>query len=153
MASLAGPCSNVVERWRGGERAPVSGSISAPARTAIVSGLRAGDPLPVTRIALCAAVRELLIVIFRLSLMATSDDSLSADIERNAPCPPVVNAILQAVSSECVARTQWDSLPRQHAVRAPQCATTVLSRGKRSEERRVGKECCALCRSRWSPYL
>ena len=22
----------------------------------------------------------------------------------------------------------------------------------RSEERRVGKECCALCRSRWSPY-
>ena len=24
--------------------------------------------------------------------------------------------------------------------------------GIRSEERRVGKECCALCRSRWSPY-
>ena len=24
--------------------------------------------------------------------------------------------------------------------------------GERSEERRVGKECCALCRSRWSPY-
>ena len=24
--------------------------------------------------------------------------------------------------------------------------------GVRSEERRVGKECCALCRSRWSPY-
>ena len=23
---------------------------------------------------------------------------------------------------------------------------------RRSEERRVGKECCALCRSRWSPY-
>ena len=23
---------------------------------------------------------------------------------------------------------------------------------ERSEERRVGKECCALCRSRWSPY-
>ena len=27
-----------------------------------------------------------------------------------------------------------------------------LSPGIRSEERRVGKECCALCRSRWSPY-
>ena len=25
-------------------------------------------------------------------------------------------------------------------------------RRERSEERRVGKECCALCRSRWSPY-
>ena len=23
---------------------------------------------------------------------------------------------------------------------------------KRSEERRVGKECCSWCRSRWSPY-
>jgi hypothetical protein len=25
-------------------------------------------------------------------------------------------------------------------------------RPKRSEERRVGKECCLVCRSRWSPY-
>ena len=24
--------------------------------------------------------------------------------------------------------------------------------GRRSEERRVGKECATLCRSRWSPY-
>ena len=24
--------------------------------------------------------------------------------------------------------------------------------GRRSEERRVGKECVSLCRSRWSPY-
>ena len=23
---------------------------------------------------------------------------------------------------------------------------------ERSEERRVGKECCLVCRSRWSPY-
>ena len=28
----------------------------------------------------------------------------------------------------------------------------VLTRSGRSEERRVGKECYALCRSRWSPY-
>ena len=28
-----------------------------------------------------------------------------------------------------------------------------LSRlAERSEERRVGKECCLVCRSRWSPY-
>ena len=25
-------------------------------------------------------------------------------------------------------------------------------KGKRSEERRVGKECASMCRSRWSPY-
>src|SRR3546814_13620458 len=27
-----------------------------------------------------------------------------------------------------------------------------LRTGKRSEERRVGKECVSTCRSRWSPY-
>ena len=27
-----------------------------------------------------------------------------------------------------------------------------LSSSKRSEERRVGKECASMCRSRWSPY-
>src|SRR3546814_4122054 len=35
-------------------------------------------------------------------------------------------------------------------------ATVVLvlrvSRSRRSEERRVGKECVSTCRSRWSPY-
>src|SRR3546814_14145081 len=30
--------------------------------------------------------------------------------------------------------------------------TTDVSRGSRSEERRVGKECVSTCRSRWSPY-
>ena len=28
----------------------------------------------------------------------------------------------------------------------------IATADHRSEERRVGKECCALCRSRWSPY-
>ena len=30
--------------------------------------------------------------------------------------------------------------------------TELTSRVERSEERRVGKECLAVCRSRWSPY-
>ena len=28
----------------------------------------------------------------------------------------------------------------------------ILKRKVRSEERRVGKECASMCRSRWSPY-
>ena len=28
----------------------------------------------------------------------------------------------------------------------------IREKSKRSEERRVGKECQGLCRSRWSPY-
>ena len=31
-------------------------------------------------------------------------------------------------------------------------AELLRSPGVRSEERRVGKECLRLCRSRWSPY-
>src|SRR3546814_16860681 len=30
--------------------------------------------------------------------------------------------------------------------------TGYANMGKRSEERRVGKECVSTCRSRWSPY-
>ena len=30
--------------------------------------------------------------------------------------------------------------------------TAAAATGVRSEERRVGKECISLCRSRWSPY-
>ena len=30
--------------------------------------------------------------------------------------------------------------------------TIAVHNGKRSEERRVGKECAVRCRSRWSPY-
>ena len=34
----------------------------------------------------------------------------------------------------------------------PRSASVITQTSSRSEERRVGKECCALCRSRWSPY-
>src|SRR3546814_19074663 len=37
-----------------------------------------------------------------------------------------------------------------HAASAPDLDVEVL--GKRSEERRVGKECVSKCISRWSPY-
>ena len=35
---------------------------------------------------------------------------------------------------------------------APKLAALMPERSERSEERRVGKECIAWCRSRWSPY-
>ena len=40
--------------------------------------------------------------------------------------------------------------PRVHAELRAQ--GRGASRGRRSEERRVGKECFVPCRSRWSPY-
>ena len=35
---------------------------------------------------------------------------------------------------------------------APPVSVTEYSKQERSEERRVGKECASMCRSRWSPY-
>src|SRR3546814_13525078 len=36
--------------------------------------------------------------------------------------------------------------------RSPAVAAGDLVQARRSEERRVGKECVSTCRSRWSPY-
>ena len=38
-----------------------------------------------------------------------------------------------------------------HMLSGPYC-TMILADLGRSEERRVGKECASMCRSRWSPY-
>ena len=35
---------------------------------------------------------------------------------------------------------------------AADCEATLDGISVRSEERRVGKECASMCRSRWSPY-
>ena len=40
---------------------------------------------------------------------------------------------------------------RENATDLKSLPISVLPRN-RSEERRVGKECCSWCRSRWSPY-
>ena len=67
---------------------------------------------------------------------------------------------LEAFAALCLLR---DSPPLSHELSGRYEANHVLvaSRGRepglalwteRSEERRVGKECCTVCRSRWSPY-
>src|SRR3546814_14415771 len=40
----------------------------------------------------------------------------------------------------------------QRAIQRIALATNAANASKRSEERRVGKECVSTCRSRWSPY-
>ena len=42
--------------------------------------------------------------------------------------------------------------PRAEVTAEAASATEAMAVLARSEERRVGKECTVLCRSRWSPY-
>ena len=51
-------------------------------------------------------------------------------------------------SSEGESASKGDSKNEERVVELWTCWTD----GARSEERRVGKECLRLCRSRWSPY-
>src|SRR5881392_4426918 len=60
-------------------------------------------------------------------------------------------------SSDVCSSDLWAPCRQLAAYKAPKRIVFVdeLTRnamGKEIGERRVGKECCALCRSRWSPY-
>src|SRR3546814_13996648 len=61
--------------------------------------------------------------------------------------PPVVNKDLGLRAS---ARSQSNRIARI-AIKSG-LKTLVFAQTRRSEERRVGKECVSTCRSRWSPY-
>src|SRR3546814_2985448 len=72
---------------------------------------------------------------------------------------PLVDALREAVLAQGVIHA--DETPVQmlapgekktHRAYVWAYCTTPFSALKRSEERRVGKECVSTCRSRWSPY-
>ena len=54
-----------------------------------------------------------------------------------------------AVAADEIYRRYGEGESAVHALRGVMLNVPV---GGRSEERRVGKECVRLCRSRWSPY-
>ena len=74
---------------------------------------------------------------------------------RNVMLVLIGAAFLTLAGLYAVKTTPLDAIPdlsdtqvivyTEYAGQAPQVV-------ERSEERRVGKECCGTCRSRWSPY-
>src|SRR3546814_19693262 len=71
---------------------------------------------------------------------------------------PVPMALGHEAAGEVVeiGRGVDDLLPGDHVVMifVPSCGHCLpFTEGRRSEERRVGKECVSTCRSRWSPFL
>src|SRR3546814_19116334 len=76
--------------------------------------------------------------------LVTGVQTCALPIFRRAPLVP------QGREIEKPARRRHDQpgllLPRRSGL------PFIISAGRRSEERRVGKECVSTCRSRWSPY-
>ena len=66
----------------------------------------------------------------------------------------VAIAIIAGVFALIVRANSHLARPPRDGVRegAPATSRDGLQQTVRSEERRVGKECSELCRSRWSPY-
>ena len=48
--------------------------------------------------------------------------------------------------------TRYGKVPLSSHLSGREIAEKMLRENGRSEERRVGKECLSVCRSRWSPY-
>src|SRR3546814_12833122 len=57
-----------------------------------------------------------------------------------------------AYGAQSHAETVWIHAVSVGEVGAAAPLINALLRGRRSEERRVGKECVGPCRSRWAPY-
>ena len=85
----------------------------------------------------------------------SKEDALERQTQGLSP-DPLVNSSVEAVGL-CINWNQYytrchtgNSNP--HSTLELIIRTIILVLFPRSEERRVGKECLRLCRSRWSPY-
>src|SRR3546814_12247047 len=61
---------------------------------------------------------------------------------------PLFQSFQKAAHAKGMTNEQLQFVTERYIELAPQ----LFSADKRSEERRVGKECVSTCRSRWSPY-
>ena len=74
--------------------------------------------------------------------------------EKSANRRTAVAEARMELGAEIIARFQNNDLqgPKGPVFQTAIIAGTMAVKKTRSEERRVGKECQGLCRSRWSPY-
>jgi len=62
-------------------------------------------------------------------------------------CPDAVAEVERALNEPVPV-----GMKRLSEIALPESKVAIVVNDARSEERRVGKECNTLCRSRWSPY-
>src|SRR3546814_4804870 len=90
---------------------------------------------------------------YEMRISDWSSDVCSSDLAGAAPGLGRANPWLSAPAvgadlGDCRAC----GIQRRHAVDCADRGRLSRARDRRSEERRVGKECVSTCRSRWSPY-
>src|SRR3546814_11754470 len=84
-------------------------------------------------------------------------DHLALGVEAGGLGPEATSEVIDLARVEHMAGQlgRLAKRDRQHArcerVERPAVARLDLAKPGRAEERRVGKECCGTCRSRWSP--
>src|SRR3546814_6781748 len=83
---------------------------------------------------------------YEMRISDWSSDVCSSDLRRRGDRGPVADhpAGREGRAGRTLGGGQVDAGQPAAALPRP--------RGRRSEERRVGKECVSTCRSRWSPY-
>ena len=107
-------------------------------------------------------VRSLVVgAIWALALAGVAGSAASADKPAKGPGGhPNLSGFWNLSGKVAPDKSLMDRLPANTVV-VPDTGAVELPRGeygglkvkpKRSEERRVGKECLSVCRSRWSPY-
>src|SRR3546814_13164831 len=82
-----------------------------------------------------------------------SPDSLIPSVTLPRPCAALIRVGSSRAGRALCVIAPCPFPPRRARRRAPHgLRGRSDSSGRRSEERRVGKECVSTCRSRWSPY-
>ena len=102
---------------------------------------------PVVQLSTCLA--RLSVMEGRTLAIATYNTKLDDDFEIATQDPAEKKKIEEGMRA-VEARIEGDMDPYQAA--AQMDTDEIIPAGERSEERRVGKECGVMCRSRWSPY-
>src|SRR3546814_2564984 len=89
---------------------------------------------------------------YEMRISDWSSDVCSSDLRDDLPVDDVV--VGEGVRSPRVdvERAPRVVVAREEAEAQARADPELLDHRRRSEERRVGKECVSTCRSRWSPY-
>src|SRR3546814_2790711 len=90
---------------------------------------------------------------YEMRISDWSSDVCSSDL----PFSPSLLVSIRSLSTEIVSFVSilyllTSRLGKGHIAAARVIKSTAHAPQRRSEERRVGKECVSTCRSRWSPY-